>query len=162
MRSRSIYDVPVIAGAGETTTLAPYRGKILLIVNVASRCGFTAQYKALETLHQQYQSEGLVVLGFPCNQFKQQEPRTHAEIEAFVKQCFRITFPLFEKVDVKGDAQSQLYHYLETHIQNKPWFFIPWNFSKILVDADGHVLRQFLPFTSFKTIEKAIKKLLFK
>jgi glutathione peroxidase len=160
MQSSSLYDVSVITGAGETTTLAPYCGKVLLIVNVASRCGFTPQYKALETLYQQYQSQGLAVLGFPCNQFKQQEPGTHTEIEAFAKQCFRITFPLFEKIDVKGGAQSPLYHYLETHIQKKPWFFIPWNFSKILVDKEGHVLRQFLPFTSFKTIEKAIKKLL--
>jgi len=158
MQTPNLYDIPFITGTGETSTLAAYRGKILLIVNVASRCGFTPQYKALEALHLQYQSQGLAILGFPCNQFRHQEPGTHLEIEAFAKQCFRITFPLFEKINVKGTAQCPLYHYLETHIQKKPWFFIPWNFSKILVDTEGNVLRQFLPFTSFKTIEKAIKK----
>lgn len=160
MQTNNLYNISITTTTGESTTLAPYRDKVLLIVNVASRCGFTPQYKTLEALYQKYQSQGLVILGFPCNQFRHQEPGSNKEIETFAKQCFRVTFPMFAKIDVKGDEQAPLYHYLATHMQKKPWFFVPWNFSKILVDTEGNVLRQFLPFTSFKTIEKTIKSLL--
>ncbi len=156
MSTETIYTVPVTQANGELTNLSAYQGNVLLIVNVASKCGFTPQYQALETLHQSYLSRGFTVLGFPCNQFGQQEPGSDAEIKQFATSCFRATFPIFAKIEVKGPGQCPLYQYLETHIDKKPLFFIPWNFTKILVDKNGRVLRRFLPFTSFKTIEKVI------
>lgn len=160
MPTETVYTVAVTQANGESTTLSAYQGKVLLIVNVASRCGFTPQYKALERLHQTYESRGFSVLGFPCNQFGGQEPGSNAEIKAFAASCFRITFPIFAKIDVKGKNQSPLYHYLQTHLEKKPWIFIPWNFSKILVDGKGRVLHRFFPFTPIKTVEKAIEKAL--
>ncbi len=158
---KALYTIPLKTIDGKTTTLAPYQGKVLLIVNVASRCGFTSQYKALEQLHRNYSAAGLQVLGFPCNQFLNQEPGSHEAIQSFTNSCFHITFPLFEKVHVKGPLQSPLYAYLEAHIQKKPLIFIPWNFSKILVSRDGKILKQFLPTARIKTINKALKACLY-
>ncbi|MDF1678784.1 MAG: glutathione peroxidase [Legionellaceae bacterium] len=158
---KELYTIPLKTIDGKTTTLAPYQGKALLIVNVASRCGFTSQYKALEQLHRDYSDAGLQVLGFPCNQFLNQEPGNHETIQTFTKSCFHVTFPLFEKINVKGPLQSPLYAYLEKHLQKKPFIFIPWNFSKILVSRDGEVLKQFLPTTRIKTIKKALKPIVF-
>lgn len=156
-----LYAIPMKTIDGATTTLAPYRGNVLLIVNVASRCGFTSQYKALEALHQTYKKQGFCVLGFPCNQFLNQEPGDAKAIQNFSQTCFRITFPLFEKICVKGSKQSPLYAYLKQHIEKKPWFFVPWNFTKILIGADGRVLQQFLPTTKpsslYDVIEKQLK-----
>ena len=156
----SLYDIPLKTITGKTTTLAPYRGDVLLIVNVASHCGFTPQYKALETLYQTYKKQGFQVLGFPCNQFLKQEPEGNPQIQQFATTCYKTSFPLFEKIDVKGPNQSALYAYLAKHIQKKPLFFIPWNFSKILVSQKGEVLRQFLPTTNMKKISTHISQLL--
>jgi glutathione peroxidase len=155
-----LYAIPFKTIDGETTTLAPYRGKVLLIVNVASRCGFTSQYKDLEALHREYHKEGVRVLGFPCNQFLNQEPGDASSIKAFTTSCFRITFPLFEKLCVKGPKQSPLYAYLKQHIEKKPWIFVPWNFTKILVSPDGRVLQQFSPIKKPSTIQETIDGLL--
>jgi glutathione peroxidase len=160
MSTHSLYDIAIKTAKGEHTTLSTYQGQCLLIVNVASQCGFTPQYKDLEILHRDYQARGMSVLGFPCDQFRHQEPGSDEEIQTFATQCFRTTFPIFAKIDVKGPKQSPLYQYIAQHIQKKPWFFIPWNFTKILVDKDGRVLRQFLPTTSFKTIRKTLDALL--
>ena len=154
-----LYDIPVMAMDGSETTLKPYQGRVLLIVNVASRCGFTPQYAELESLYRDYESRGLTVLGFPCDQFLHQEPGSHEEIKTFAERCFRVTFPLFAKIDVNGAQRAPLYGYLANHIEKKPLKFIPWNFSKVLVDAEGHVLRRYLPTTSFKTIRKAIDQM---
>lgn len=156
----ALYDIPIQTITGETTTLKPYQGNVMLIVNVASRCGFTPQYKELETVYRDYQHKGLVVLGFPCDQFMHQEPGSNEEIKDFAESCFRVTFPLFAKVAVKGSEQAPLYAYLAKHIEKKPFLFIPWNFTKILVDSQGHVLQRYLPITSFQTIREAIEKLL--
>ncbi len=156
----TLYDIPLRTITGKSTTLKPYHGKVMLIVNVASRCGFTPQYKELEALYQEYQHRGLVVLGFPCDQFMHQEPGSDDEIKAFAESCFRVTFPLFGKIHVKGAEQAPLYTYLAKHIERRPLKFIPWNFTKILVDANGRVLRRYLPITSFKTICKAVEDLL--
>jgi glutathione peroxidase len=156
----ALYDIPLQTIDGEATTLAHYKGKALLIVNVASRCGFTSQYNDLEALFREYQQRGLVVLGFPCDQFLHQEPGGNTEIKAFAERCFRITFPLFAKIDVKGPNQSPLYTYLAKHIEKKPLKFIPWNFTKILVSPQGRVLRRYLPIASFKTLRKAIENVL--
>ena len=153
-----LYAIPFKTIDGETTTLAPYQGEVLLIVNVASRCGFTSQYKDLEVLHREYHKKGVRVLGFPCNQFLNQEPGDASAIKKFTTSCFRITFPLFEKLYVKGSKQSLLYAYLAQNIEKKPWVFVPWNFTKILVGWDGRVLQQFLPTTKLSTIHQAIDK----
>lgn len=159
-KMHDLFHIPIKTIQGETITLEPHQSKVLLIVNVASRCGFTPQYKALEALYQRYQSQGLVILGFPCNQFKHQEPGDNKEIAAFAKSCFRVTFPMFAKMDVKGSNQSPLYHYLQHHLCKKPWFFVPWNFTKILIDKKGQVIQQFYPFISMKSVEKKIQALL--
>ncbi|MDF1827315.1 MAG: glutathione peroxidase [Legionellaceae bacterium] len=159
-KASELYTIPLKTIEGKTTTLAPYRGDILLIVNVASRCGFTRQYQDLEALHQAYAKQGVRVLGFPCNQFLNQEPGDGEAIKQFATSCFRVTFPLFEKLNVKGPKQSPLYAYLAEHIEKKPWIFVPWNFTKILVDREGRVLQQFLPTTKISFIRKKIESLL--
>lgn len=156
----AIYDIPLKTIRGETTSLRPYQGKVMLIVNVASRCGFTPQYADLESLYQDYQKRGLIVLGFPCDQFMHQEPGSDEEIQAFADSCFRVTFPLFAKIDVKGVKQAALYAYIQKHLETRPLKFMPWNFTKVLIDAKGHVVRQYFPITSFKTLRKAIERLL--
>jgi glutathione peroxidase len=155
----SLYDIPLVAIDGKPTTLAPYKGKVLLIVNVASRCGFTPQYAELEKLYQEYQHRGFSVLGFPCNQFLHQEPGSNQDIQQFAESCFRVTFPLFAKLDVKGANQSPLYAYLKKHIEKRPFKFIPWNFTKILVTPDGRILRRYLPTTSFHKIRTDMEPL---
>jgi glutathione peroxidase len=159
---KALYQIPLKALDGTETTLAPYAGDILLIVNVASRCGFTSQYKALEQLHRDYKDKGVQVLGFPCNQFLHQEPGDSQGIQDFTQSCFNLTFPLFEKMNVKGPNQSPLYAYLEQYIQKKPWIFIPWNFTKILVSSEGDILKQFLPTTGIQKIRANITQLLHK
>lgn len=159
MKYSSLYDVPVVTLDGKPSTLAPYQGKVLLIVNLASRCGFTPQYAKLEALQQAYQSQGVTVLGFPSNQFHQ-EPGNNQDIKAFAERCYRVTFPLFDKIKVNGSERAPLYTYLAEHIEKKPWKLVPWNFTKILVDQNGRVLKRFLPTTSFKTIRKALDELI--
>jgi glutathione peroxidase len=159
-KETALYDIPVKTIKNKSTTLLPYKGKVLLIVNVASRCGFTPQYKDLELLYRDYEKKGFVVLGFPCDQFLHQEPGDNQAIQAFAESCFHVTFPLFAKINVKGEDQAPLYAYLAEHIQKKPFKFIPWNFTKILVDSEGNVLRRYTPIASFKTIRKAIERVL--
>ena len=156
----ALYDIPCLTMDGKKTTLRPYQGRVLLIVNLASRCGFTPQYAELEALYREYEPRGLTVLGFPCDQFLHQEPGSNEEIKAFAESCFRVTFPMFAKIDVNGVNRAPLYAYLAKHIEKKPLKFIPWNFSKILVDKNGRVLRRYLPTTSFKTIKKELEKLI--
>lgn len=157
---KALYTIPLKKIDGTPTTLAPYQGQVLLIVNVASRCGFTPQYKALETLYRGYKDKGVQVLGFPCNQFLKQEPGNAKAIQDFTQSCFNLTFPLFEKIDVKGSHQSPLYAYLKAHLHKKPLFFVPWNFTKILISPNGEVLEQFLPTTSMRHIQKKIEQLI--
>ncbi|MDI9819685.1 MULTISPECIES: glutathione peroxidase [unclassified Legionella] len=160
MENALIYEVPVNTMEGKQADLASYRGKVMLIVNVASRCGFTPQYAELEAMHREYKERGFSVLGFPCNQFRHQEPGDHEKIKSFAESCYQITFPLFAKIDVKGDHQAPLYAYIQKNIKKRPFKFIPWNFTKILVDTQGNVLKQYLPITSFKKIRKEIETLL--
>lgn len=158
--SSDLYQIPVIDIDGKTTTLAPYRGKVMLIVNVASRCGFTPQYAELQDLYEGFKEKGFVVLGFPCNQFFRQEPDEGKVIKAWTKRCFQVTFPLFAKVDVRGKSQAPIYRYLAGHIEKKPWVLIPWNFTKVLVSSEGQVLKRFLPTTSIEVIRQEVIKLL--
>lgn len=160
MYYQSIYEVPVTTMTGESRTLIDYQGQVLLIVNVASRCGFTPQYKLLESMYRDYAPLGFSVLGFPCDQFLNQEPGSHEEIKALATECYNVTFPLFAKIAVKGPEQAPLYQYLAAHIKKRPLKFIPWNFSKIIVNAKGEVLKQFWPTTQLTKIRKNIEDLL--
>jgi len=138
----SIYDVPVKDIDGKDGTLAPYRGKVLLIVNVASKCGFTKQYAGLEALYRAHADEGLAVLGFPCNQFGEQEPGSNEQIKTFCTGTYDVTFPLFSKIEVNGPGQHPLYARLTGPDSPFPGP-IRWNFTKFLVGRDGQILKRF-------------------
>jgi glutathione peroxidase len=142
--SHSIYDISVRTNAGEEIKLETYRGKVLLIVNTASKCGFTGQYAGLQKQYMKYQDRGFLVLAFPSNNFLKQEPGTNAEIKEFCERTYSITFPIFEKVNVKGPAQHELYAFL-TSPRTNPRFAgkIGWNFNKFLIGRDGTVLNRF-------------------
>jgi glutathione peroxidase len=141
-----LYDIEVTTIDGRRQTLARYRGKVLLIVNVASRCGFTPQYEGLEALYRRHKDDGLVVLGFPCDQFGNQEPGDEAEIRKFCSTTYGVTFPMFAKVEVNGANTHPLYQHLKSA---KPGLLgsesIKWNFTKFLVGRDGTVLERYAP-----------------
>jgi glutathione peroxidase len=150
-----LYDIPVQTIDGETTKLDRYRGKTMLIVNVASRCGYTPQYEALEALYRKYKDRNFVVLGFPCNQFGRQEPGSEAEIQAFCERHYGVTFPMFAKVDVNGDNAHPLYRYLKSHKKGLLGRqAIAWNFTKFLVGRNGTVLRRYGPRRAPEDIEE--------
>lgn len=142
----SIYDVPVNTLKGEAATLANYKGKALLLVNVASKCGLTPQYTGLEQLQARYADQGFAVLGFPCNQFGGQEPGTAEEIETFCSMTYGISFPMYEKLDVNGDDRHPLYDEL-TKIEDSEGKAgdIVWNFEKFLVSPEGEIVGRFRP-----------------
>jgi glutathione peroxidase len=156
-----IYDFKVKDIHGKSVGLDRYKGKVMLLVNTASQCGFTPQYKGLEALHQKYHARGLEVLGFPCNQFGAQEPGTEDEIASFCELSFGVTFPLFAKVDVNGDDAAPLYRHLK---QAKPGLLgseaIKWNFTKFLVDRKGNVVERFAPNTEPDALAGDVEKLL--
>ncbi len=155
------FSIPATTIRGTPTTLAEYRGKVLLIVNVASKCGFTGQYAGLEELWKAYRERGLVVLGFPCDQFGHQEPGTEEQISQFCSVNFGVTFPLFQKTAVNGPTAHSLYAALK---DAKPGLFgskaIKWNFTKFLVDRSGKVVGRFGPMTSPAALKAKIEKLL--
>ncbi len=180
-----IYDITVKDINGNDVSLANYKGKVLLIVNVASKCGLTPQYEGLEALYQKYKDQGLEILGFPCNQFLEQEPGTNEEIQSFCSLNYNVTFPLFAKIDVNGEAESPLYTYLkkqapfkgypegaeefaakldEIHQQTGSGFnqgdAIRWNFGKFLVSKDGKTILRFEPMVTPDMMEEAIQELL--
>lgn len=138
----SLYDIAVNTISGEEKTLAAFKGQVLLIVNVASQCGLTPQYKGLQELYERYQGKGLVVLGFPCNQFAEQEPGTEEEIAAFCDSNYGVTFPLFAKIDVNGPGTHPLYQHLKEHAPDEVNQEIEWNFAKFLVDKNGQVVKR--------------------
>ena len=157
----SLYDIPVTAIDGTATTLAPYRGQVLLVVNVASKCGFTGQYKGLEELYRTYKDRGLVVLGFPCNQFMAQEPGDAEEIKQFCSLKYDVTFPMFAKVNVNGSDAHPLYKHLKGAARGFLWTrAIEWNFTKFLVDREGNVARRYSALTKPHKLTRAIEKLL--
>jgi glutathione peroxidase len=138
----SLYDIPLKDIDGKDTSLKPYAGKVLLLVNVASKCGFTPQYTALEATFQKYQAQGLVVCGFPCNQFGAQEPGTDAEIKEFCMAKYNVTFPMFDKLEVNGANRHPLYVALAGADSPFPGN-IHWNFTKFLIGRDGKILNRF-------------------
>ncbi len=146
---------------GQAQALADYAGKVLLIVNTASECGFTPQYAGLEALYQRYKQRGLVVLGFPCNQFGAQEPGTAGAIASFCEKNYGVSFPLFAKIDVNGDKAHALYRHLK---KSAPGVLgseaIKWNFTKFLVDRQGQVIARYAPATTPEAIAKDVEALL--
>ncbi len=184
-QTSGIYDITVKDMDGSDVSLANYKGKVLLIVNVASKCGLTPQYEGLEALYQKYKDQGLEILGFPCNQFLEQEPGTNEEIQSFCSLNYNVTFPLFDKIDVNGEAESPLYTYLkkqapfkgypegteefatmldEIHQKTGTGFdqgdAIRWNFGKFLVSKDGKTILRFEPMVTPDMMEEAIQEFL--
>ena len=184
-QTSGIYDITVKDIDGSDVSLANYKDKVLLIVNVASKCGLTPQYEGLEALYQKYKDQGLEILGFPCNQFLGQEPGTNEEIQSFCSLNYNVTFPLFDKIDVNGEAESPLYTYLkkqapfkgypegaeefaaqldQIHQKTGTGFdqgdAIRWNFGKFLVSKDGKTILRFEPMVTPDMMEEAIQKML--
>ena len=184
-QTSGIYDITVKDMDGSDVSLANYKGKVLLIVNVASKCGLTPQYEGLEALYQKYKDQGLEILAFPCNQFLGQEPGTNEAIQSFCSLNYNVTFPLFDKIDVNGEAESPLYTYLkeqapfkgypegteefatmldQIHQKTGTGFdqgdAIRWNFGKFLVSKDGKTILRFEPMVTPDMMEGAIQELL--
>ena len=157
----SVYDFSAKTIDGKTRKLSDYKGKVLLVVNTASQCGFTPQYKGLETLYKKYKDKGFAVLGFPSNQFGQQEPGPDSDIAEFCEMNFGVTFPMFSKIDVNGADAHPLYKYLTS---TKKGLLgsegIKWNFTKFLVDKEGKVVERYAPTTKPEDLQKDIEKTL--
>jgi glutathione peroxidase len=156
-----IYDITVTTINGQSQTLAEYRGRVLLIVNVASRCGFTGQYAGLELLYRKFRDRGLVVLGFPCDQFGHQEPGDEAEIKKFCSLTYDVSFPMFAKIHVKGENAHPMYRFLtaaKRGFLGTRW--IKWNFTKFLVNRDGTVSKRYGPMVSPEQLDNDIEALL--
>lgn len=145
---------------GKPAPLADYKGKVVLIVNVASRCGYTPQYSALESIYEKYKSQGFVILGFPANNFGAQEPGTNEEIKTFCSRKYNVSFPMYSKISVKGDDQAPLYAYLTKETSAGITGDIQWNFTKFLVDRNGNVVQRFEPAVTpdSKDVTEAIEK----
>jgi len=156
-----LYEIEVTTIDGQQQRLEAYRGQVLLVVNVASQCALTPQYADLEALYREYRDQGFAVLGFPCDQFRHQEPGDEAAIKSFCKLSYDVTFPMFAKIDVNGPAAHPLYELLKAA---RPGFLgtraIKWNFTKFLVDRQGTVVHRYAPQTRQRTIEKGIDRLL--
>lgn len=156
-----IYSISAERLQGGTQALADYAGKVMLIVNTASKCGFTPQFDGLEALYQRYRERGLVVLGFPCNQFGEQEPGSADEIASFCQKNYGVSFPMFAKIDVNGDDTHPLYKHLKQSARGLLGSeAIKWNFTKFLVDRDGQVIDRFAPTTAPDAIARDIEPLL--
>ena len=157
----TLYDIPVTTLDGKEQTLEPWRGKALLIVNVASHCGFTPQYTGLEELHRRLAPQGFEVLGFPCNQFGEQEPGDEEEIGKFCSLTYDVTFPMFAKVDVNGPNAHPLWQHLKSE---RPGLLgteaVKWNFTKFLVDHKGKVVKRYAPTDTPEAIGRDVEKLL--
>ena len=154
----NIYDFTVLNTKKEPVSMAEYKGKVLLVVNTATGCGFTPQYEGLESLYKKYKDQGFVVLDFPCNQFANQAPGTEDEIVSFCQMKYNVSFPQFAKIKVNGDEANALYKWLK---EQKGGFFskaIKWNFTKFLVDREGNVVERYAPTTKPEKIEKDILK----
>lgn len=157
----SVYSFEVRTAKGERLPLALYRGQVLLIVNVASSCGFTKQYAGLEALYRRYKNQGLMVLGFPCNQFGGQESGTNEAIQTFCTQTYDVTFPVLAKIDVKGPNADPFFHWLTDVTPG--WFGrrpITWNFTKFLIDHEGRVAKRFRPYVRPGMLVKPVAQLL--
>ena len=153
--SNTIYQFKAESNKGEEVNFADYKGKVLLVVNTASKCGFTPQYDGLEALYKKYKDQGLVIVGFPCDQFGHQEPGTDEEIEEFCRLNYGVTFPLMAKSDVNGENANDIFKWLHTPDED-----IKWNFTKFLIDRKGNVVARFEPVVTPEQIEPEIEALI--
>jgi glutathione peroxidase len=156
----TLHDFTMTTLEGEARPLSDYAGKVVLVVNTASQCGLTPQFEGLEKLYQEYGDDGLVVLGFPCNQFGAQEPGTSEEIGSFCQRNYGVSFPMFEKIEVNGDGAHPLYQWLRTEKGGLLGDAIKWNFTKFLVDEDGQVVKRYAPTTAPEKLSGDIEKAL--
>ena len=157
----SIYKYTAATLAGEDVSLETWRGRVLLVVNTASACGFTPQYAGLEALYRKYEPQGLTVLGFPCNQFGAQEPGNEIQIGAFCEKNYGVTFPMFAKVEVNGDAAHPLFRHLKSEARGLLGTeAIKWNFTKFLIDRNGNPMARYAPQTKPEDLEEPIKELI--
>ena len=177
-----IYDFKALSSRGKEIDFSEFKGKVLLIVNTASKCGFTPQFAGLEELNQKYKEQGLVIIGFPCNQFKEQDPGTDGEIEQFCQLNYGVTFQIMKKVDVNGPAAEPIFEYLKTQAPTEEYHGlkakamskliksisksvekdndIKWNFTKFLISKDGETIKRYAPTTEPKDFEKAVEAML--
>lgn len=157
----TVYDFTVNDIKGQEVSLADFKGKVLLVVNTASKCGFTPQFTGLEELYGQYKDKGLEILGFPCNQFLKQDPGTDAEISEFCSLNYGVTFPMFSKIEVNGENTHPLYQFLKSEAKGLMGSEkVKWNFTKFLVDQEGKVIKRFAPNTEPKDLAKDIEAML--
>lgn len=157
----SVYDFSALDIQGNERALADYKGKVMLIVNTASKCGLTPQYEGLESLYKEYKDQGLEILGFPCNQFAQQEKGSDSEIAGFCLKNYGVSFPMFSKIEVNGEGTHSLYKFLKKEAKGiLGTQKIKWNFTKFLVDQNGNVVKRFAPTVKPKDIQADIKALL--
>jgi glutathione peroxidase len=157
----SIYEFSATNIKGQEVSLSDYQGKVLLIVNTASKCGFTPQFEGLETLYKHLEQQGLVILGFPCNQFGSQDPDGDGQIEEFCQLNYGVSFPMFSKIDVNGDDEHPLYAHIKKQARGLLGSkAIKWNFTKFLVNRDGHVVERYAPNDKPESIKADILKLL--
>ena len=155
-----IYDFKSTGNKGAEVDFAQFEGKVLMIVNTASKCGFTPQYDGLEELWEKYKDQGLVVIGFPCDQFAHQEPGTDAEIAEFCRLNHGVTFPLMSKIDVNGENAHPIFKYLKSQTGGLLGRSIKWNFTKFLISRKGNIIERFSPMTTPASLEEKIKSLL--
>lgn len=153
----NIYDFSATTINGEEKSLEDYKGNVILIVNTASKCGFTPQFEGLQKLYEAYKDKGFVILGFPCNQFNNQDPGTDEEIDSFCRLNFGVTFPMFQKVDVKGDKAHPLFNFLTSEAKGFLSKDMKWNFTKFLINKQGEVIERFAPQTKPESIRKKIE-----
>lgn len=158
--ANSIYEYSVPTSSGDQQSLKDYEGKVILIVNTASKCGFTPQYEGLQKLHDRYAEQGLEIIALPCNQFRGQEPGTNAEVQEFCQMNFGLSFPVMGKVEVNGEGRHPLYSYLTKQAGGLFNDNIKWNFTKFLVDRSGQVVNRFATITKPANLAKSIEKLL--
>lgn len=154
------YDLEAKIISGQTISMSAYNGKTIIIVNTASKCGFTPQFEGLEKLYQKYKDQGLVILGFPCNQFGKQEPGVGEEIQEFCQINYGVTFPIFDKVDVNGTNTHPIFKYLKSNLGGFLGSFIKWNFTKFVIDKNGKPKKRFGPMTKPENMESFIKFLM--
>ncbi len=152
----SIYTVPIETGDGQVTTWDDFRGKVILVVNTASLCGFSGQYNDLQVLHEKYYSSGLRVEAFPCNQFGKQEPGSYEDIVQEAHEKYGVTFPIYAKIDVSGENQAPIYAYLKSQVKDLTGGMIPWNFTKFLISKEGRLVQYYYPSTPISVVEEAV------
>ena len=156
-----VYNFDVVGIDGKSVSMSKYKGKVLLVVNVASECGFTPQYEGLEKLYQTYKDKGFMILGFPSNQFGKQEPLSNEKIKYFCQNNYDVHFDMFAKIDVNGAQSSHLYSFLKKKKSGFLWSeSIKWNFTKFLLDREGNVIERYAPITKPKDIAQKIEQLL--